>query len=289
MTGIVKIIAGISEIADCYDGFLVDLWGCVHNGTEPFPAAVDALLHLSNIGKRVCLLSNGPRRGNVLIERMDNMGVPKEAYHYVMSSGEATWQALNDRSDDFHAALGRRAYRIGPHRDASVHQDNGLEMVGSINKAEFILCTGPFDNADPLSDYEDMLMEAIGCNLPMVCANPDLVVHIGDNLYICGGTIAKRYEELGGKVAYHGKPHASVYRECFRLLDGVSKNRILGVGDALRTDVCGARNQGIDALFLTTGIHIDEIGSGALEADKVSALAASIGPLPTYAMPHLAW
>ena len=142
-----QIVSGLSAIIDRYDGLLVDLWGCVHNCITPYPAAVDALERAAAAGKIVCLLSNGPRRGSVLVERLDGMGVPRSAYHHVMSSGEAAWQALAERDDPFHAALGARCYRLGPDRDASVHTDNGLVMVEAIADADFILCTCTFDNA----------------------------------------------------------------------------------------------------------------------------------------------
>jgi HAD superfamily hydrolase (TIGR01459 family) len=283
------MLDGISRIAERFDGFLVDLWGCVHNGIEPYPEAVDALLRLSDMGKKINLLSNGPRRAADLIARLDEMGVPRKAYHYVMSSGEAAWQAFADRNDDFHAALGTRCYHLGPSRDVSVFTGNGLTAVSSLADADFILNTGPLEFSDTLADYEGLLAAAREAGLPMVCANPDLVVHVGDDLVICAGLIAQRYEEIGGAVAYHGKPHPSVYDRCYGFLAGIGRDRILAIGDGLRTDIQGAYNQGIASLFLTQGIHIDELGDLSQGEEPIRQLASRIAAIPSYALPRLRW
>ncbi|MCA8929540.1 MAG: TIGR01459 family HAD-type hydrolase [Alphaproteobacteria bacterium] len=284
-----QILSGLAEVIDAYDGLLVDLWGCVHNGIAPFPAAVDALLRAAERGKQVCLLSNGPRRGSVLVRRLDEMGVPRAAYHHVMSSGEAAWMALAERADPFHAALGARCYRMGPERDASVHTDNGLTLVESLAEADFVLCTGIIDNDETVEDYTPALRQALAHNLPMVCANPDLVVHIGDQLTICAGALAQRYQELGGAVSYHGKPYPSVYHQCFRLTGIADRRRLLAMGDGLRTDIKGANLMGIDSLFLTAGIHIDDIGPSQNDPHAVQAVARQIGANPTYVLSQLRW
>ena len=290
----IEMIEGLSSVIDRYDGLLVDLWGCVHNGIEPFPEAVEALLQASRIGKSVCLLSNGPRRGSILVERLDSMGVPRSAYQNVMSSGEATWLALNERSDPFHAALGRHCYRLGPVRDASVHTGNGLTMVDTIEAADFVLCTGINDNDDTVDgatveDYEFLLQAARQRDLPMVCANPDLVVHIGDQLTICAGSLAARYQELGGAVVYHGKPYPSVYHHCFQLTGIADRSRLLAIGDGLRTDIKGGNLMGIDSLFLSAGIHAEALGQTMPSPEAVQREGEAIGALPTYAMPRLRW
>lgn len=282
-------ISGLSDIIDRYDGLLVDLWGCVHNGIAPFPEAVNALLNARSMGKAVCLLSNGPRRASVLIQRLDDMGVPREAYQHAMSSGEATWSALAERADPFHASLGERCFRLGPPRDESVHTDNNLILVDKVADADFVLCTGIFHNTDSVADYEALFDEALGRNLPMVCANPDLVVHIGERLSICAGSLAERYRQRGGAVVYHGKPHASVYHQCFRLTGISDTSRLLAIGDGLRTDVLGANRMGIDALFLSSGIHIDALGDGIVNADALLDETTSIGAYPQFVIPKLAW
>ncbi len=283
-------IAGLSAVIDRYDALLVDLWGCVHNGVTPFPAAIDALERATAAGVEVCLLSNGPRRIGPIVARLDEMGVPRGCYRHAVTSGEATWRALATPSDDWHRKLGRRCYHLGPDRDASVYQDAGLTMVRDLDQADFIVNTGADDNADVLADYEARLVEAARLGLPMVCANPDLVVHVGDQLTICAGLIAERYSELGGEVVYHGKPHPSVYRMCFEALGGPKPARVLGIGDAIRTDVAGAKAAGADALFLAGGIYADGFGTNDPAPEAVRAKAAEEGfPAPDYVLPALAW
>ncbi len=283
-------IAGLGEVIGGYDALLVDLWGCVHDGVEPYAAAVDALERAKAAGVQVCLLSNGPRRTGPIISRLDEMGVPRDCYDHVMTSGEATWLALAQPSDPWHRKLGRRAYHLGPDRDRSVHEDAGLEMTAVVGDADFIVVTGTYDNDHTIADYEPVLAEAAARGLPMVCANPDLVVHIGPKLAICAGLMAERYKELGGDVAYHGKPYPSVYARCFELLGAPDAKRVLGIGDAIRTDVAGAKGAGADALFLAGGIYSDDLGGIDPPPAAVAAKAAEEGhPAPDYLLPRLAW
>ena len=284
-----EIINGISAIADHFDGYLVDLWGCVHDGIDPFSEAVEALVKLSERGKTINLLSNGPRRSVDLVARLDQMGVPRAAYHYVMSSGEVTWHALAERSGGAEANSGNRVYHMGPPRDVSVFTGNGVTQVSKVSEANFILNTGPFEYGHTIEMYQDLLDEARRFGLPMVCANPDLLVHIGDSLEICAGLIAQKYEEMGGEVAYHGKPYASVYKKCFENLEGISKDRIVGVGDGLRTDILGASRQGISSLFLSDGIHTEETGGMEPDQQLIRSLSVQIATIPTYASSRLRW
>lgn len=283
-------IAGLSAVVEDYDALLVDLWGCVHNGVAPFPAAVDALQRAVAAGVDVCLLSNGPRRVAAIVERLDQMGVPRGCYRHVVTSGEAAWRALATPADPWHSRLGRRCFHLGPERDSSMREDAGLEIVDRLEEADFVLNTGAYDNTDPLSAYEGPLRTARELGLPMVCANPDLVVHVGETLVICAGLIAERYREIGGDVAYHGKPYPSVYAMCFEALGGPAPARILGIGDAIRTDVAGAKAAGADALFLAGGIYSDAFGTTDPAPATVAAKAAEEGhPAPDFLLPALVW
>jgi len=283
-------INGLNEVIHKYDALLVDLWGCVHNGVQAYPQAVDALLKAKEKGSKVCLLSNGPRRVSAILTRLDELGVPRDAYDHAVTSGEAAWRALSNPSDTWHKALGNRCYHLGPERDNSVREDAGLQIVSKLEEADFIINTGAYDNADPLELYEETLQIAAKLKLPMVCANPDLVVHVGDFLSICAGLIAERYAELGGDVAYHGKPFPSVYAMCFQLLGVTNPSRVLGIGDAIRTDVAGAKGVGADALFLASGIYRDSFETDDPTPTAVEAIAAKEGnPMPDYFLPALIW
>ncbi|HEX6979316.1 MAG TPA: TIGR01459 family HAD-type hydrolase [Alphaproteobacteria bacterium] len=287
------VIPGLSAVADRYDAFIVDLWGCVHNGVTPFPGAVDALKHLKAAGKRVLLLSNAPRRASIIEGQLAaNFGIDAVLYDAVLTSGEVAWQSLNRRDDAEHARLGRRAFHIGPERDLNMFDGNDLVRVDDIGSADFVLSTGPNDDTLDVAAHEALLREARRRGLPLVCANPDLEVLRGETRLICAGALAQRYEELGGDVIYHGKPHAVTYRAAMPLLGNPAPDRTLGIGDGLRTDIQGAVNAGIHSAFIPGGIHGKELGIAMGEApaaERVAALLAQFGLRPTYILPGLRW
>jgi HAD superfamily hydrolase (TIGR01459 family) len=283
-----SFIDGLAAIASRYDACLVDLWGTLHDGVTPYPAALDALKHLKAAGKTVLFLSNGPRRAKTLRKRLDEMQVPHDLYDGIVSSGEATWRALDRRDDPFHAALGKRCFHMGPERDNDVREDIGIEIVGDVNDADFVLCTGIDLWDETVAQHEPVLRAALARQLPLVCANPDLVVHVAGRASICAGTIAARYEEWGGRVAYHGKPYPSVYEMCFEKLGDIAPERVLGIGDSLRTDVTGGRNAGCGTLLLTEGIHREEFGE-VPDLEHVGDAARALGTMPDFVAKALAW
>jgi HAD superfamily hydrolase (TIGR01459 family) len=256
----VQLISGLRELAPRYDGFILDLWGVIHDGLAPLPGAIDCLQSLIDAGRRIVLLSNAPRRADDVVRRITAVGVPVGLYHDVMSSGEEAWQHLKRREDPFYAALGRRCLHIGSERDLEIREGLGLDYVDAPADAQFVLNTGPAGWDDRIEDYEPILREALAGGLPMVCANPDLVVQRGSTLHLCAGALAKWYEEAGGRVRWHGKPFRLVYDSCLVLLGIGERSRILAIGDSLRTDIAGAAGAGIDSLLIAGGIHADEFG-----------------------------
>ncbi len=287
----IPILPGVGAVAARYDGFILDLWGVVHNGQRPLPGVIDCLRRLRAEGKSVCLLSNAPRRIEGLIGRLEEIGVPRDHYDHLMSSGEATHEALAAPPDDFHRALGRHCLHIGPPRDTNIYDGLDFEIVGRADEADFVLNTGIIDYADTVEDYGGPLAEAAALDLPMICANPDLVVVVGDTPAICAGALAKHYEELGGRVAYHGKPYPSVYQRCFQLMPDVDRARFLAVGDSFRTDIAGANAVGIDCLLVAGGIHAKELSGpdGGIDPAKLAAAVAESGHRPTYGGTGLIW
>lgn len=286
-----RSIAGLSDVADMYDGFILDLWGLVHDGATPYPPSRDTFLALKAAGKRTLLLSNAPRRAYALVEAMTRMGLTRDLYGEVLSSGEAVNQALIRRDDAFFQALGRRCYHLGPPRDQSVFDDTGLQIVRDLAAADFVLNTGPGELHETVATYEPVLQAAAGLCLPMVCANPDLVVLRAGNAVVCAGALAARYAELGGKVAYRGKPDPAIYHLAVEQL-GLPARKIAVVGDALETDVKGANAAGLDSIWCTGGIHAAALGcSYGVPADpaKAYALAAAESQLPTAIIPGFYW
>jgi HAD superfamily hydrolase (TIGR01459 family) len=283
-------ITGLREIAADYDGFVLDLWGVVHDGVKPYPGVLDCLKALLNAGKRIALLSNAPRRAYDVINRISAIGVPRELYNEVMSSGEEAWQYLKDRSDPFYVGLGRKCLHICSDRDLEIRHGLDLDYVESAEAAEFILNTGPAGWDDTIDDYAPILAAAHERGLKMCCANPDLMVNHGAKLALCAGALAVHYEGIGGAVRWHGKPHRSVYDSSMALLGIDDRRRILAIGDSLRTDIAGANGAGIDSLLIAGGIHAPEFApGGALDLDRIAAAAAKAGVRPTMVAVRFSW
>jgi HAD superfamily hydrolase (TIGR01459 family) len=286
------ILTGLAAVADRYDGFILDLWGVLHDGVRPYPAAADTLRHLKRQGKHAIILSNGPRRAVALVRRTGEIGITADLYDELHSSGEETWRLLRERPDPAIAALGRRVFPIAPERDRDLLDGLDLEIVERPAAADFLLVTGLADAAETVADYEQALSAGARHGRPMLCANPDLEVVRAGVREFCAGALAARYEALGGSVVYVGKPHPGVYRTCLAHFGAISQSRILAVGDSLRTDVAGAVGVGIDSLLVLGGIHAEELaGTGGSQPDpaKLAAACAKAGQWPTYAVHAFTW
>ncbi len=275
----IAILPGISPIVSRYDGFILDLWGVLHDGERPSPGAVEALRRLRDAGKRIVVLSNAPRRAAAVIHRIGEIGIGRGLYDDLLSSGEAAWRWLKEGRHGW-----KRLYPMMAARDRSMLDNLDLEEVARIETADFILNTGVESANDRVEDFEEAMAAGAKRCLPMVCANPDLIVMHRGKAEICAGALARRYEEMGGKVHYFGKPHAPIYRDCLALLGIAEKKRILAVGDSLRTDIAGANAAGIDGLLVLGGIHKDELAGGDLDA-----AARRQGAIPTAAVRGFHW
>ena len=287
-----RSLLGLSEIAGDYDGFILDLWGVVHDGAHAYPPSAETFKQLQAAGKKTLLISNAPRRAYALVDTMAKMGLARDLYGEVLSSGEATRQAILKRDDPFFAALGRKAYHLGPERDRSIFDDTNLEIVADVAAADFVVNTGPDGLDDVVEDYSDVLAAARAKNLPMVCANPDFVVISGGTRIVCAGAIAQKYESLGGRVAYRGKPDPAVYELAVAQLGVADRTRIAVVGDALETDIKGARASGLASIWCTGGIHAEALGvqyGVAADPMKAAALAEKEGQRPNAIIPGFYW
>lgn len=282
------LIPGLSAVADRYDVLLSDVWGVIHNGRESFAPACAALVRWRAERGPVILISNAPRPSSAVHSQLDQLGVPREAWSAFISSGDATRILLSGRAPG-------PAWAIGPEKDAALYEGLDLAFAGP-EAAAFISCTGPYDDdVEGPDDYEDRFAIALARGLPMICANPDLVVQKGDRLIYCGGALAQRYEKMGGQVIMAGKPYAPIYDLCLaeaQLMLGrpLDRARVLCIGDAVATDAKGAGDQGLDMLFVASGIHgAETIGPDGLVAQAVETLLAKDGARATYAIADLAW
>ncbi len=285
------ILPGIRTLAERYDGFVLDLWGVIHDGRTIFPWVNETLARLKGAGKRIVLLSNAPRRVSVTEERNERLGLDGSLIDGLMTSGEATWQHLAGRRDPFYRGLGPRCLHVGGARDISARDGLGFEFVTDVEAADFIFNTGSAheDGSSPID--EAPLRRAVARGLPMVCANPDKVVVVAGKKQECAGAIAARYEALGGFVRYHGKPHAEIYEPVMAMLE-VPRERCLAIGDSMATDIQGAANAGIDSLFVVDGIHREELDPedrGEIDPAALERLAGDFGLAPVAAVHRFVW
>ena len=290
-----RTCARFSEIAGSYDALLCDVWGVIHNGREAFPAACEALARYRAEVGPVVLISNSPRPHDQVIEQLDGLKVPREAWSEIVTSGDATRLLLAERAPG-------PAWKVGPDRDLPLYAGLGVEF-SDLADAKFISVTGPYDDeTETPADYRDRFIEARRRDLELICANPDIVVQRGDRLIYCGGALAQLYASLGGKVLMAGKPYPIIYdlslmkaQEALARMEGgarsIDKARVLCIGDGLPTDIRGANAQGLDVLFVASGIHGGETiaADGTLNAAAVADLLRQDGLSATYAIADLVW
>ncbi|MDA1132619.1 MAG: TIGR01459 family HAD-type hydrolase [Proteobacteria bacterium] len=284
-----RILNGLAEVADRYDAAILDSWGVLHNGVEPYAGVLECLARMRAAGWRTVVLSNAPRQGEAVARQVAGFGVPADAYDAIVTSGDLARAALRDRSDAAHRDLGRRLFHLGPERDWGLLDGLAYERADDISACDFVLNTGLYnDETETAADYAELLSEALARHLPMLCANPDLEVNRGGKRVPCAGAVAAAYARIGGDVAYHGKPARAAFEACLRKLPGVARERVLVVGDSLATDIAGAAASEIDALFVTGGIHAGEFGP-ELNEDAVERLLRSRGAVAAAAIRSLTW
>ena len=277
-------IAGLAAVLPQYDGLIVDLWGVMHNGEGLFPEAVQALEVAKAAGKSLTFLSNAPRRrAEAQATLTGRLGLDPRLIDQMVTSGEVAWQAIAAGTT---AAWGPKAYFFGAPKDT--HMQNGLPhvtFVDTVAQADWILNIGPEQGHQDLATFDPLIDQALARHLPMVCANPDLVVRRGQNWELCAGSIAQAYADQGGEVVWYGKPHTAVYNQVLKAA-GQAPKRLLAIGDSFKTDIRGALRHGIDVLYVNTGIHSMEIGQ-PLDPQRLAQVAKAHDAWPTYAAERL--
>ena len=282
------LVDRFSALAPGYDAVLCDVWGVVHNGVAALAPAGDALTRFRNAGGTVLLVSNAPRPGAAVIRMLDRLGVPRSAYDDIITSGDLTREFIASHPS-------RCVFHVGPERDRSIFA--GLELrFGPVEAADYVICTGLFDDERETPESYRGLLERMGARgLLLVCANPDLVVERGDRLIYCAGAVADLYAQLGGEVLYAGKPHRPIYDAALARIAAargaaLATARVLAIGDSIRTDLAGAAALGIDGVFITRGIHAEELGHrDDPDLDRLARFFAEAGVTPKAVMRQLAW
>ena len=288
-------LAGLADAHERYDAVLCDIWGVLHNGERAFAEVAQTLFNMRRMGRAVTLITNAPRPRAEVAVQLAALGVTREAYDSIATSGDVCAELIAERAP-------ARPYHLGAARDLPVY--DAASIAGSrkivpapLDEADFVVCTGLVDDTvETPADYENELARLRARNLPMICANPDLVVHRGEQLVYCAGALAERYEAMGGEVEQAGKPYAPIYRLALGLLERARNrpldiSRVLAIGDAMHTDIAGAAAMGLDSLLITGGIHRAELhGEGdAIDAEAYRQFTESHGVSPTFRMDRLVW
>lgn len=267
----------LGDLAPSYDVILSDVWGVVHNGLKATPEACDALAAFRNKGGQVVLITNAPRPREEVAKQIAQFGVPRDTYDAIASSGDVTRSVIQSRH-------GQSLYHLGPARDKPIF--TGLDVTfAPLESADYVVCSGlENDDHETAEDYRPRLEQMLARKLFMVCGNPDVVVERGPRLVYCAGAIADLYKAMGGEVLYAGKPYRPIYDLALSLAKGNTPlNRVLAIGDSLRTDLAGANSAGLDFVFLTAGIHAADF------ADEDAMHKAFGKKIPKAVMQKLKW
>jgi HAD superfamily hydrolase (TIGR01459 family) len=277
MTVTLPILPHFAGLAANYDAILSDVWGVVHNGERATPDACDALTRFRANGGQVVLITNAPRPREAVMKQIDAFGVPRSVYDDIVSSGDVTRAVIQSRP-------GQSLNHIGPERDKPIFA--GLDVTfAPLESADYVVCSGlENDEVETAEDYRPRLERMLARKLFMVCGNPDVVVERGPRLIYCAGAIADLYKAMGGEVLYAGKPYRPIYEIAYaRLKNTPPLDRVLAIGDSLRTDLAGANSFGLDFVFLTAGIHAADF------ADDAAMHKAFGEKLPKAVMQKLKW
>ncbi len=281
-------IEHFEPLAASYDVLLCDVWGVIHNGVAAFAPACDALLRFRQKGGTAILITNAPRPGASVARILDRLAVPRDAYNAIASAGDATRGIVEDRR-------GQSIFHLGPERDKPIFA--GLDVTfAPPETADYVVCSGLFDDTvETPASYRDMLAAMRGRALFMVCANPDIVVERGDALVYCAGALADAYAALGGEVLYCGKPYAPIYQTALATAKAargaaVPLERVLAIGDSVRTDLKGAAALGLDSIFVTSAVHAEDYGDrNTPDLDALDATFAAAGVTPIAVTNALKW
>ena len=288
MTSPLPSISGLADLAGRYDAVLSDVWGVVHNGVAAFPPAVDALVQYRQAGGKVVFITNAPRPSAPLIDMLDRLGVTRDAYDAIVSSGDATRVMIAKYA-------GKAIHHVGPPTEDDALYD-GLDVRrSSADEAQAVVVTDLDSDDDTPEMYRERARHWLSRKLPMICANPDRVVEHGDKIIYCGGALGDLYAAMGGMVLMAGKPYRPIYEEAFRLAETAAgkpldKARVLAIGDSVRTDATGAAQFGLDLLFVTGSIHAAELDAfGKPDPQAIADLVAPSGARMAGFLPRLAW
>ena len=284
-----QFVDGVRAFADFYQGFIIDQWGVLHNGSEPYPNVMQTLKELKQRNKRLVLLTNSGRRTDYNRDRMAELGFDLAHFDGIVTSGEATWLAIQQRTFEPFSSLGRHCLLFTRQGDYGPVDGLDLNLVETAEEADFIYLTWLDGRTHSLDDFRATLEIAYRRGLPLICANPDKVAVNAEGLHTAPGALADLYEELGGKVVYVGKPHQPIYKACLEALSDLDPGEIIGIGDSMEHDIKGATDAGVSTAFVLDGIHVDLFRDERTKARELDALALKYDARADYAIWNFTW
>jgi HAD superfamily hydrolase (TIGR01459 family) len=290
-----KFCQGISDISDSYAGFIIDQWGVLHNGDEPYDGVVDCLKELKNRNKYIIILSNSGKRSEPNKERLKKIGIGPSLYDEIVTSGEMTWQGLKNQDEGFFKGLGKKCFLISRGGDTSIVDDLDVQIVDDPKKASFLMISGTDAPEQTLEDYEPILKAAVRHRLTALCANPDSRGVMGAGYIMGAGTLARRYQDFGGVVHYIGKPHQPIFQHCIRTLQAreIYPGQTIVVGDTMAHDILGGTLVNMDTCLVKAGLHAPTFANAKTPLETNRALTLLINQYnkirPKYLVETLKW
>lgn len=290
-----KLCQGISDISDSYSGFIIDQWGVLHDGEKPYEGAVECLKELKSRNKHIIILSNSGKTADANKERLKEIGIGPSLYNDIVTSGELTWQGLNNQEEGIFKNVGKKCFLISKKGDHSLLEGLDVDVVENMDDAEFILITGSDAPNKKLEDYEPDLRKGARKRLVAYCANPDSRSLIGAINVMGAGTIARRYQDFGGVVHYIGKPHQPIFQHCLKILQtkDIYPGQTVMIGDAMGHDILGGHMANIDTCLVKNGIHVGAFKGIKELIDLKKALATLCSQYnnvhPTFMVDRLKW
>jgi HAD superfamily hydrolase (TIGR01459 family) len=286
-----KYIDGIAEIVEKYDYFIFDVWGVVHDGSILYPQALETFQYLKKIGKKICFLSNAPRRASKVEKTLNDFGITKDLYEFILTSGESSYIDLMQNQKNNFTNFGKNYFYIGPHKDLDLLDGLDYSRVENPSKADFAITTGFDGEHSKISEKLPLAIQANEFKLPMLCVNPDLIVVKQNGVeMICAGALALEYQKIGGTVYYYGKPFPKVYQMVLEKFLIPNENKVIAIGDGLETDIKGASDFGIDSVLVTGGILSKELGIKfwqVAEDEKLNKICNNYKIFPNYIISNL--
>ncbi len=286
-----QFASALKDFSANYDYFIFDVWGVIHDGDKVYDGVIEAISLLKNQGKKICFLSNAPRRSSKVAEVLASYGITKNLYDFILTSGEAAYHDFEKNQKNNFKDFGKKYFYIGPKKDIDLLDGLEYVMVDKASDANVAIATGFDHKYSTLEEKLSQIHEALENNLPLICVNPDLIVVKQDgHEMICAGVMAAEYEKMHGKVSYYGKPYEAVYHMTLELFNCYDKKRIVAIGDGIETDIKGAIDFGIDSALVTGGILCNKLGvkyGQKADESKVLQVCESYEIYPQYIIPNL--